>query len=115
MEVATLVPWSILCEHGLALLLVWATGGLAGCALLPFARLHIGFVGAPLLGVVFWTVALYLFPLPDVHPPERRLRQHPRQPLAMVPAHTAAMGQPLDSLYRVLLTGAAVERPRCHA
>ena len=57
-----MVPWSILCEHGLALLLVWATVGLAGCALLPFARLHIGFVGAPLLGVVFWTVALYLFP-----------------------------------------------------
>jgi hypothetical protein len=56
-----LVPWAILWEHGLALLLVWATVGVAGCALLPLAKLRIGLVGAPLLGVVFWTVALYLF------------------------------------------------------
>jgi hypothetical protein len=62
MEVETLVAWPILWEHGLALVLVWAWVALAGFALLPFLRLRIGLVGVPLLGVVYWTVALYLFP-----------------------------------------------------
>lgn len=62
MEVATLVSWSILWQHAAALALVWGCAALAGFALLSILRLRIGLVGAPLLGVVYWTVALYLFP-----------------------------------------------------
>jgi hypothetical protein len=42
MEVATLVSWSILLEHGWALALVWTWVALAGFALLPILRLRIG-------------------------------------------------------------------------
>ncbi|MBI3821943.1 MAG: hypothetical protein HY289_04600 [Planctomycetes bacterium] len=57
-----MVSWPILWEHLSALALVWAAVALPGFALLPVLRLRIGLVGAPLLGVVYWTVALYLFP-----------------------------------------------------
>jgi hypothetical protein len=62
MEVETLVAWPILWEHGCALVLVWAWVALAGFAFLPILRLRIGLVGVPLVGVVYWTIALYLFP-----------------------------------------------------
>jgi hypothetical protein len=62
MEVETLVAWPILWEHGVALALVWAWVALAGFALLPWLRLHVGLAGIPLVGAVFWTVALYLLP-----------------------------------------------------
>ncbi len=57
-----MLPWSLLLEHLVALALLWVWVGLAGFALLPLLRLHIGWVGAPLLGVVYWTLALYVFP-----------------------------------------------------
>ena len=57
-----MIPWSILCEHGLALLLVWAWAALAGFAIFPMLRLHVGRAGIPLVGVVYWSVALYAFP-----------------------------------------------------
>src|SRR6516162_2722180 len=62
MEVATLVSWSILWEHAAALALVWSAVALAGFALLPILRLRVGLVGVPLIGVVYWTLALYLLP-----------------------------------------------------
>src|SRR5271163_835149 len=62
MEAGKLVSWSLLLEHGFALVLLWTWVGLTGCALLPFLRLGIGVAGAPLLGVIYWTLALYLFP-----------------------------------------------------
>lgn len=62
MEVATLVSWSIFWEHTAALALVWAWVALAGFALLPLLRLRVGLAGVPLLGVVFWTISLYLLP-----------------------------------------------------
>jgi hypothetical protein len=62
MEVETLVAWPILCEHGLALLLLWAWVALAGFAVQPILRLRVGLAGIPLVGAVYWTVALYLFP-----------------------------------------------------
>src|SRR5262245_58594435 len=61
-EVRALVSSWILWQHGLALLLLWTCAGLSGLALLPWLRLGVGFVAAPLLGVVYWTVALYLLP-----------------------------------------------------
>lgn len=57
-----MVSWSILWEHALALVLVWSAVVLAGLALLPLLRLHIGRFGAPLVGIVYWTLALYAFP-----------------------------------------------------
>lgn len=57
-----MVSWSILWEHFTALVLVWAWVALAGFALLPILRLRVGLVGAPLVGVVYWTLALYLLP-----------------------------------------------------
>ena len=62
MEVGKLVSWSLLFEHGFALLLLWACVGLTGCALLANLRIGIGLAGTPLLGVVYWTLALYLVP-----------------------------------------------------
>lgn len=62
MEVGSLVAWSIFLEHLAGLALLWAWVFLAGLALLPLLRIHVGIVGAPLLGVVFWTIALYVFP-----------------------------------------------------
>jgi hypothetical protein len=62
MEVATLVSWSILWEHAAGLALVWGAVALAGFALLPILRLRVGLVGVPLVGVVYWTLALYLLP-----------------------------------------------------
>src|ERR1700737_361920 len=61
-EVAPLVSWYILWEHAAALALVWAWVALAGFALAPLLRLRIGLVGVPLVGGVYWTLALYLFP-----------------------------------------------------
>src|SRR5207244_1067222 len=61
-EVAALVPWAILGQHACALLLVWSWVALAGFAFLPLARIRIGIAGVPLLGIVFWTVALYVLP-----------------------------------------------------
>jgi hypothetical protein len=57
-----MVPPTILCEHGLALILLWGCVGLTGFALLPWLRCGIGWVGAPLLGVVYWSLTLYLLP-----------------------------------------------------
>lgn len=57
-----MVSWSILWEHAAALALVWAAVALPGFALLPLLRVRVGLVGAPLIGIVFWTVALYVFP-----------------------------------------------------
>jgi hypothetical protein len=57
-----LVAWPILCEHGLALLLVWAWVALAGFAISPVLRLRVGLASIPLVGVVYWSIALYLFP-----------------------------------------------------
>jgi hypothetical protein len=56
-----LVSWSILWEHLVALALVWGWVTAAGFALLPILRLRVGWTGAPLVGVVYWTLALYLF------------------------------------------------------
>jgi hypothetical protein len=44
-------------------LLIWAWVALAGFALLPLLRLRLGLAGIPLVGAVYWTIALYLFPL----------------------------------------------------
>ncbi len=57
-----MVAWPILCEHALALLLLWAWVALAGFALSPLLRLRVGLAGVPLLGIVYWAIALYLFP-----------------------------------------------------
>lgn len=61
-EVAPLVSWSLLLEHFASLGLVWGWVLLAGLALSPILRLRVGFASAPLLGVVYWTLALYLLP-----------------------------------------------------
>src|ERR1051326_295644 len=57
-----LVQWPILWQHLLALVLVWGWVLLAGVALLPWLRIRVGGVAVPLVGVVFWTLALYLLP-----------------------------------------------------
>ncbi len=57
-----MVSWSILWEHAVGLALVWSAVALAGFALLPILRLRVGLVGAPLVGIVYWTIALYAFP-----------------------------------------------------
>lgn len=57
-----MLPWSILAEHAIALALLWASVLLAGFALLPVLRLRIGIAGIPLLGIVYWTIALYVLP-----------------------------------------------------
>ncbi|HZZ78878.1 MAG TPA: hypothetical protein VFE62_10195 [Gemmataceae bacterium] len=57
-----MVAWPQLGEHGLGLVLVWAWTALAGFAVLPWLRLRVGLAGIPLVGTVFWTLALYLFP-----------------------------------------------------
>lgn len=62
MEVPTLVAWSVFWQHALALVLVWASVATAGYALLRSLRVGLGIVCAPLLGVVYWTLALYLLP-----------------------------------------------------
>jgi hypothetical protein len=57
-----LVEWPILGQHLVALVLVWGWAILAGLALLPWLRGRVGVVAAPLVGVVFWALALYLLP-----------------------------------------------------
>lgn len=57
-----MIAWPILCEHGVALLLVWAWAALAGFAISPMLRLRVGLAGIPLVGVVYWSIALYVFP-----------------------------------------------------
>jgi hypothetical protein len=61
-EVAPLVSWSLLLEHFGALALLWACVLLPGFALLPWLRVRLGLAGVPLLGIVYWTVALFLLP-----------------------------------------------------
>jgi hypothetical protein len=60
--VSLLVEWPILGQHLWALVLVWGWVILTGLALLPWLRGRVGLVAAPLLGVVFWSLALYLLP-----------------------------------------------------
>ena len=57
-----MVSWSILWEHLLGLVLLWTCVALAGFALSPILRLRLGLAGVPLLGVVFWSITLYLVP-----------------------------------------------------
>ena len=57
-----MVEWSIIAKHGLAFFSVWACAVATGWSLLPLARVGIGLAGAPLLGIIYWTLALYLLP-----------------------------------------------------
>ena len=63
MEVATLVSWSLLFEHFFALALLWAWVALAGFALLPLLRVRSHLAAVAPLGVVYWTIALYILPI----------------------------------------------------
>jgi len=59
---SALVSWTILGEHGLALALICGCVSLPGLALLAILRLNVSWATAPLLGIVYWTVSLYLLP-----------------------------------------------------
>jgi len=57
-----MIALPLLGEHAFALVLLWGIVVLPGLALVAFFRAGAGLLAAPLFGVVFWNLALYLFP-----------------------------------------------------
>ena len=56
------LPIDVLAGHLAALLLAWACAWGTGLPLAWLLNVRIGFAGSPLLGVAYWTAALYCLP-----------------------------------------------------
>src|ERR1700687_3330292 len=56
-----MVPLDLLLEHLKGLVAVWGIVLLAGFSLCAVLRLRLGLPGYVLLGIVYWTISLYVF------------------------------------------------------
>lgn len=57
-----MIPPMLLLEHAVALMLLWAVALLPGLALAPWLRLRVGLAAAPVIGVIYWSIAIFLLP-----------------------------------------------------
>ena len=57
-----MIPPMLLLEHAVALVLLWGVALLPGLALAPWLRLRVGLAAAPVVGVIYWSIALFLLP-----------------------------------------------------
>jgi len=57
-----MVPFEILVQHILAAVLVWGVTLLGGFALGSALNVRLGFIGYLLLGIVYWSIALFVLP-----------------------------------------------------
>jgi|GEM_PF-5132351 len=59
---APVVPFSILVQHIIGTILVWGLALVAGYGLGSVLKIRLGFTGSLMLGLVFWSIALFLLP-----------------------------------------------------
>ncbi len=57
-----MIPPLLLLEHAVALMLLWAVAILPGLALAPWLRLRVGLAAVPVVGVTYWSIALFVLP-----------------------------------------------------